>query len=67
MIPDKIKQKIQILLNKYKENSGTIKGFDVIFEYIDFLKKEPYTASLLRESFNYADKQIALLESSAFN
>lgn len=42
MTPDKIKQKIEILLNKYKENSGTIKGFDVIFEYVDFLKKEPY-------------------------
>ncbi len=67
MTPDKIKQKIEILLNKYKENSGTIKGFDVIFEYVDFLKKEPYTASLLREGFDYADKQIALLEASALN
>jgi len=67
MTPDKIKQKIQILLNKYKENSGTIKGFDVIFEYIDFLKKEPYTANLLQEGFDYADKQIALLEASALN
>ncbi|MDD8053326.1 MAG: hypothetical protein PHX90_04485 [Thermotogota bacterium] len=67
MTPDKIKQKIQILLNKYQENSGTIKGFDVIFDYIDFLKKEPYTASLLKENFDYADKQIALLEASALN
>ena len=67
MTPDKIKQKIGILLNKYKENSGTIKGSDIIFEYIDFLKKEPYTASLLQDGFDYADKQIALLEASTLN
>ncbi|MFA5109400.1 MAG: hypothetical protein WC458_02565 [Patescibacteria group bacterium] len=67
MTPDKIKQKIEILLNKYKENSGTIKGFDIIFEYVDFLKKEPYTANLLRGGFDYADKQITLLEASTLN
>lgn len=60
----KIKQKIQILLAKYKENSGTIKGFDVIFEYVDFIKKEPYTANLLQEGFSYAEEQIKLLEAS---
>ena len=67
MTSDKIKQKIEILLNKYKENSATIKGFDVIFEYVDFIKKEPYTANLLKEDFDYANKQIALLEASILN
>lgn len=66
MTTDKIKQKIEILLNKYKENSGTIKGFDVIFEYVDFIKKEPYTANLLQPEFDYANKQIAILEDSVF-
>lgn len=42
MTTDKIKQKIEILLNKYQKNSGTIKGFDMLFEYVDFIKNEPY-------------------------
>ena len=36
MTPDKIKQEIEILLDKYQQNSSTIKGFDVLFEYVDF-------------------------------
>jgi hypothetical protein len=62
MTPDKIKQKIEILLNKYQKNSGTVKGFDVLFEYVDFIKNEPYTASLLKSQFEYAQNQIALLD-----
>ncbi|NCB20891.1 MAG: hypothetical protein EOM88_03135 [Clostridia bacterium] len=62
MTPDKIKQKIEILLDKYQKNSGTIKGFDVLFEYVDFIKNEPYTASLLKSQFEYAQTQIALLD-----
>jgi hypothetical protein len=62
MTPDKIKQKIEIMLDKYQKNSGTVKGFDVIFEYVDFLKKEPYTASLLKSQFEYAKDQIAQLD-----
>lgn len=62
MTPDKIKQKIEILLDKYQKNSGTIKGFDVLFEYVDFIKNEPYTASLLKPQFEYAKDQIAQLD-----
>lgn len=62
MTTDKIKQKIEILLDKYQKNSGTIKGFDVLFEYVDFIINEPYTASLLKSQFEYAQNQIALLD-----
>lgn len=62
MTPHEIKQKIEILLDKYQKNSGTIKGFDVLFEYVDFIKKEPYTASLLKPQFEYAKDQIAQLD-----
>lgn len=62
MTPDKIKQKIEILLDKYQKNSGTIKGFDVLFEYVDFIKNEPYTANLLKPQFEYAKDQIAQLD-----
>ena len=57
-----IKQKIEILLDKYQKNSGTIKGFDILFEYVDFLKSEPYTANLLKPQFDYAKDQIAQLD-----
>jgi len=62
MTPDKIKQKIEILLDKYQKNSGTVKGFDVLFEYVDFIKNEPYISSLLKPQFEYAQTQIALLD-----
>lgn len=62
MTPDKIKQKIEILLDKYQKNSGTVKGFDVLFEYVDFIKSEPYTARLLKSQFEYAKVQIAQLD-----
>jgi hypothetical protein len=62
MTSHEIKQKIEILLDKYQKNSGTVKGFDVLFEYVDFLKKEPYTASLLKSQFEYAKDQIAQLD-----
>ena len=62
MTPHEIKQKIEILLDKYQKNSGTIKGFDVLFEYVDFIKSEPYTASLLKPQFEYAKDQIAQLD-----
>lgn len=62
MTPHEIKQKIEILLDKYKKNSGTVKGFDVLFEYVNFLKNEPYTANLLKPQFDYAKDQIAQLD-----
>ncbi|MFA6194113.1 MAG: hypothetical protein WC719_00005 [Patescibacteria group bacterium] len=57
-----IKQKIEILLDKYQKNSGTVKGFDILFEYVDFIKSEPYTANLLKPQFEYAQAQISLLD-----
>ncbi len=62
MTPYEIKQKIEILLDKYQKNSGTVKGFDVLFEYVDFIKSEPYTANLLKTQFEYAQIQIAQLD-----
>lgn len=62
MTPHEIKQKIEILLDKYQKNSGTVKGFDVLFEYVYFIKNEPYTASLLKPQFEYAKDQIAQLD-----
>ena len=62
MIPHEIKQKIEFLLDKYQKNSGTVKGFDVLFEYVDFIKNEPYTANLLKPQFEYAQTQIAQLD-----
>jgi hypothetical protein len=62
MTTDKIKQRLSKYLAEYQENAAHIKGTDVIFEYINFLKTEPYTKKLLAEEFKYAQTQKELLE-----
>lgn len=62
MTTDKIKLRLLKYLAEYEENVAHIKGVEVIFEYVNFLKNEPYTRKLLAEEFKYAQIQKELLE-----
>jgi len=62
MTTDKIKQRLLRYLAEYEKNATLMKGVEIIFEYVNFLKNEPYTKKLLAEEFKYAQVQKELLE-----
>jgi hypothetical protein len=62
MTTDKIKQRLLKYLAEYEENATRMKGVEIVFEYVNFLKNEPYTKKLLDEQFKYAQIQKELLE-----
>ena len=62
MTTDKIKQRLLAYLVEYQTNAPHVKGLEVIFEYVKFLKTEPYTKKLLAKEFEYAQEQVELLE-----
>lgn len=62
MTTDKIKQRLLRYLAEYEENAARMKGVEIVFEYVNFLKNEPYTKKLLAEEFKYAQKQKELLQ-----
>jgi hypothetical protein len=60
MKKDQIKHRVNSYLKEFNENSGTFKSCEIIFNYISFLKSEPYLQELLSGIFDYAEKQIEL-------
>jgi len=62
MITTEIKNQLMLYIQQYQETAGTFAGFQVIYEYINFIKTEPYTKELLGDIFSYVEtqKQIAL-------
>lgn len=61
MTKDKIKNQIESYLRQYKENAGTFEGLKIIFDYVNFLKTEPYTKEALIDIFDYAESQKQIL------
>jgi len=62
MTTDKIKHKIESFVKEYQANSGTFEGFVIIYNYIDFLKNEPYIQKMLGNIFEYVESQKKILK-----
>jgi len=61
MTPDKIKNQLLAYYEQFKANAGLFKSFEVIFNYLNFIKAEPYTKELLGSYLEYSEKQIDLI------
>lgn len=61
MTPDKIKNQLVDYYQQFRANLGSFKSFEIIFNYINFIKSEPYLNGLLKHDLKYADEQIALM------
>lgn len=60
MTPDKIKNQLLSYYQQFKANLGLFKSFEVIFNYLNFIKAEPYLGDLLGQNLEYAEKQYYL-------
>ena len=67
MEKDKIRQTLIDYLLEFKKNSGTFKSFEIIYNYTNFIKSEPYLRKSLRNSLSYIEKQIELMKNIALN
>ena len=67
MTTDQIKNQITRFVRQFKENSGTFKSFEVIFNYINFLESEPYLKELITPVFTYLEDQLKTFEDIALN
>lgn len=47
-------------MEQFKANLGLFKSFEVIFNYLNFIKAEPYLGDLLGQNLEYAEKQYYL-------
>jgi hypothetical protein len=65
MTTDKIKDQLIDFNGQFKKNSGHFKSFEVIFDYISFLKSEPYLKELLDPLFAYVNKQLEIMKGTA--
>ena len=65
MTTDKIKDQLIDFNRQFKKNSGHFKSFEVIFDYISFLKSEPYLKELLDPLFAYVNKQLEVMKGTA--
>lgn len=63
MIPNKIKNQLLGYYQQFRANLGLFKSFEVIFNYINFIKSDPYTKDLLGSTIRYTEEQYySLLE-----
>lgn len=65
MTTDKIKDQLIDFNRQFKKNSGHFKSFEIIFDYINFLKSEPYLKELLDPLFAYVNKQLVIMKGTA--
>jgi hypothetical protein len=65
MTTDKIKDQLIDFNRQFKKNSGHFKSFEVVFDYISFLKSEPYLKELLDPLFAYVNKQLEIIKGTA--
>jgi len=57
MLPDKIKSQLLDYYQQFRANLGLFKSFEIIFNYINFIKSEPYTKDLLGSTIKYTEEQ----------
>jgi hypothetical protein len=65
MTTDQIKNQITNYVRQFKENSGTFKSFEVIFDYVNFLESEPYLEKLLSPVLATLYDQMKIMEKIA--
>ena len=65
MTKDKIKDQLISYFHDFRAKSGTFQSAVVIFDYIHFLKTEPYIKDLLSPVFAYSIQQIEMVKASA--
>lgn len=61
MTPDKIKNQLLAYYQQFKTNLGLFKSLEVIFNYLNFIKSEPYIKDLLGSRLEYSQQQIDLI------
>lgn len=67
MTTDKIKDQLIDFNRQFKKNSGHFKSFEIIFDYISFLKSELYLKELLDPLFAYVNKQLEIMKGTVKN
>jgi hypothetical protein len=65
MTTDKIKDQIISYCRQFKQNSGHLMSFEIVFNYINFLKTEPFLNEMLSPIFAYVDRQMAIIAEMA--
>jgi hypothetical protein len=61
MTLERIKEKLNDFNLNFKRNAGLLAGHIIIYNYIDFLKTEPYLKELLSPLFSYTKEQMGSL------
>ena len=59
MNTEKIKSQLIDYNREFKQNSGHLKSLEVVFNYINFLRTEPYLRKTLSSLLEYVDEQMA--------
>lgn len=65
MTTDQIKNQITNYVRQFKENSGTFKSFEIVFDYVNFLESEPYLEKLLSPVLATLYDQMKIMEKIA--
>lgn len=58
MTLERIKEKLNDFNFNFKKNAGLLASFVIVYDYIDFLKTEPYLKEFLSPQFSYTKEQI---------
>jgi len=61
MTLERIKEKLNDFNFNFKKNAGLLASFVIIYDYIDFIKTEPYLKEFLSPLFSYTDEQMISL------
>ncbi|MFH1030582.1 MAG: hypothetical protein V1770_04975 [bacterium] len=67
MTKPNIRIKLNNFLEEFKQEMGGFKSFEVIYDYIGFLRSEKYTKELLANFFKYAGEQKKLIAENLDN
>ena len=62
---DRIREKLSNFNLKFKKNAGFMASFIIVYDYINFLKTEPYLKDFLSPLFSYTKEQMDLLNDIA--
>ena len=58
MTLERIKEKLNYFNINFKKNAGLLASFIIVYDYIDFLKTEPYLKEFLSPLFSYTKEQM---------
>lgn len=61
MTTDSIKKQLTDFRGQFQENSGLLKSYEVVYNYINFLRAEPYLIKLMSSHFDYGKQQLEII------